>query len=90
MGPQARQEYLAQMRGRYRGASRSEKGRLLTEGRCCTNPHWPARCQPTGFSPADAIRHWSAEGGYPIQDFAAEDHLNSPARLGSGREDQLR
>ena len=24
--------------------------------RCCTNPHWPARCQPTGFSPADAIR----------------------------------
>ena len=23
--------------------------------RCCTNPHWPARCQPTGFSPADAV-----------------------------------
>ena len=44
-------------------------------GRCCTNPHWPARCQPTGFSPADAIRHWSAEGGHPIEDFAAEDHL---------------
>ena len=43
--------------------------------RCCTNPHWPARCQPTGFSPADAIRHWSAEGGHPIEDFAAEDHL---------------
>ena len=45
--------------------------------RCCTNPHWPARCQPTGFSPADAIRHWSAEGGHPIEDFAAEDHLTS-------------
>ena len=44
-------------------------------GRCCTNPHWPARCQPTGFSPADAIRHWSAEGGHPIEDFAAEDYL---------------
>ena len=43
--------------------------------RCCTNPHWPVRCQPTGFSPADAIRHWSAEGGHPIEDFAAEDHL---------------
>ena len=43
--------------------------------RCCTNPHWPARCQPTGFSPADAIRHWSAEGGHPIEDFAAENHL---------------
>ena len=43
--------------------------------RCCTNPHWPARCQPTGFSPADAIRHWSAEGGHPIEDFAAVDHL---------------
>ena len=42
---------------------------------CCTNPHWPARCQPTGFSPADAIRHWSAEGGHPIEDFAAVDHL---------------
>ena len=39
------------------------------------NPHWPARCQPTGFSPADAIRHWSAEGGHLIEDFAAEDHL---------------
>ena len=44
-------------------------------GHCCTNPNWPARCQPTGFSPADAIRHWSAEGGHPIEDFAAEDYL---------------
>ena len=44
-------------------------------GRCCTNPHWPARYPPTGFSPADAIRHWSAEGGHPIEDFAAEDYL---------------
>ena len=35
-----------------------------------------ARTMPTtGFSPADAIRHWSAEGGHPIEDFAAEDHL---------------
>ena len=24
-------------------------------GRCCTNRHGPARCQPTGSSPADAI-----------------------------------
>ena len=24
-------------------------------GRCCTNRHWPARCPPTGSSPADAI-----------------------------------
>ena len=23
--------------------------------RCCTNRHWPARCPPTGSSPADAI-----------------------------------
>ena len=23
--------------------------------RCCTNRQWPARCQPTGSSPADAI-----------------------------------
>ena len=25
--------------------------------RCCTNRHEPARCPPTGSSPADAIRH---------------------------------
>ena len=44
-------------------------------GRCCMNRHWPARCQPTGFLPADAIRRWSAEGGHPIQDLTAEDDL---------------
>ena len=43
--------------------------------RCCTNRHGPARCPPTGSSPADAIRHWSAEGGHPIQDLTAEDGL---------------
>ena len=44
-------------------------------GRCCTNRHWPARCQSTGSSPADAIRHWSAEGDHPIEDLTAEDGL---------------
>ena len=44
-------------------------------GRCCTNRHWPARCQPTGSSPADAIRHWSAEIDHPIEDLTAEDGL---------------
>ena len=43
--------------------------------RCCMNRHWPARCPPTGSSPADAIRRWSAEGGHPIQDLTAEDDL---------------
>ena len=43
--------------------------------RCCTNRHWPARGQSTGSSPADAIRHWSAESGHPIQDLTAEDYL---------------
>ena len=43
--------------------------------RCCTNRHGPARCPPTGSSPADAIRHWSTEGGHPIQDLTAEDGL---------------
>ena len=43
--------------------------------RCCTNRHWPARCPPTGSSPADAIRHWSAEGGHSIEDFTAENGL---------------
>ena len=55
---------------------------VSTSRRCCTNPHWPARCQPTGFSPADAIRHWSAEGGHPIEDFAAEDYTHSPCPAG--------
>ena len=44
-------------------------------GRCCTNRDWPARCPPTGSSPAEAIRHWSAEGGHPIEDLTAEDDL---------------
>ena len=44
-------------------------------GRCCTNRHWPARCQSTRSSHADAIRHWSSEGGHPIQDLTAEDDL---------------
>ena len=40
--------------------------------RIVSGPHDAHR---TGFSPADAIRHWSAEDGHPIEDFAAEDHL---------------
>ncbi|MBF8300799.1 MAG: Integrase catalytic protein [Acidobacteria bacterium] len=39
MGPQARQEYLAQMRDRYVRASRREKGRLLTEAVTVTGYH---------------------------------------------------
>ncbi len=48
---------------------------LSRHTRWCTNRHGPARCPPTGSSPADAIRHWSAEGGHPIQDLTAEDGL---------------
>ena len=44
-------------------------------GRCCTNRQWPARGQSTGSSPADAIRHWSAESGHPIEDLTAENGL---------------
>ena len=40
--------------------------------RIVTGPHDANR---QDSSPADAIRHWSAEGGHPIEDFAAEDHL---------------
>ena len=39
MGPQARHEYLAQMRDRYVRASRREKGRLLTEAVTVTGYH---------------------------------------------------
>ena len=46
-----------------------------TRRRCCTNRQWPARGQSTGSSPADAIRHWSAEGGHPIEDLTAENGL---------------
>ena len=48
---------------------------LSRHTRCCTNRHGPARCPPTGFLPADAIRRWSTEGGHPIQDLTAEDGL---------------
>ena len=58
--------------------------------RCCTNRQWPARGQSTGSSPADAIRHWSAEGGHPIEDLTAENGLTPPARLDSGREGHRR
>ena len=43
--------------------------------RCCMSRNWPARCQSTGSSPADAIRHWSTEGDHPIEDLTAEDGL---------------
>ena len=49
--------------------------RDVEERRCCTNRNWPARCQSTRSSPADAIRHWSAEGGHPIEDLTADDGL---------------
>ena len=39
MGPQARQEYLAQLRDRYQRASRPEKGRVLTEAVTVTGYH---------------------------------------------------
>ena len=39
MGPQARQEYLAQMRDRYVRASRREKGLMLTEAVTVTGYH---------------------------------------------------
>ena len=48
---------------------------LIDARRCCMNRHWPARCPPTEFLPADTIRRWSAKGGHPIQDLTAEDDL---------------
>ena len=43
-----------------------------------------AGCQPTGFSPADTIRHWSAELGQPIEDLTAEDDIERVAMLLTG------
>ena len=48
---------------------------VASEGRCCMNRHWPARCPPTECLPADTRRRWSAKGGHPIQDLTAEDDL---------------
>ena len=39
MEPQARQEYLAQLRDRYVRAARQEKGRMLTEAVTVTGYH---------------------------------------------------
>lgn len=39
MGPQARQEYLAQLRDRYLRAARAEKGRMLMEAVTVTGYH---------------------------------------------------
>ena len=60
---------------RRRGRGGLDLGRGGSEGRCCTNRDWPARCPPTGSSPVEAIRHGSAEGGHPIEDLTAEDDL---------------
>ena len=46
----------------------------------------PHDAQSKGSSPADAIRHWSAEGGHPIEDLIAEDDLTPLPKLDSGRE----
>ncbi len=59
----------AGLSGRSYGATKRPRWR------CCTNRHGTARCPPTGSSPADAVRHWSAEGGHPIQDLSAKDGL---------------
>ena len=54
MGPQARQEYLAQMRERYLGASRRAKGALLDEAVAVTGYHRKA-----------LIRAWRRPDGAP-------------------------
>jgi hypothetical protein len=54
VGPQARNEYLTQMRDRYVGASRTEKGRLLTEAVTVTGYHRKAIIRAWG-RPADTL-----------------------------------
>ena len=61
--------------GAKNGTRRRVGRRCADARRCCTNRPWPARCPPTGSSLADAIRHWSAELGHPIEDLTAEDDL---------------
>ena len=56
---------------------------LSRHTRWCMNRNWPARCPPTESSPADAIRHGSAEDGHPIQDLTAEE-CSAPGFLDSG------
>ena len=60
MGPQARDEYLAQMRDRYGRAARTEKGRMLTEAVTVTGYHWKA-----------IIRAWRRPAERPARGAAA-------------------
>ena len=62
-------------RGAVERSSGCHRSPVAARRRCCTNRQWPARGQSTGSSPADAIRHWSAEGGHPIEDLTAENGL---------------
>ena len=66
VGPQARHEYLAQMRDRYLRAARREKGRMLTEAVTVTGYHrkaiiraWqrpaPRGARGAAAGPADAL-----------------------------------
>ena len=57
MGRQARAEYLARMRGRYRGADRRTKGELL--GEICTVMGWhrKAAIRALGREPAARVPH---------------------------------
>ena len=70
--PDALQVLVLTVAGRV---NRPPEDSACVSRRCCTNRPWPARGQSTGSSPADAIRHWSAEGGHPIEDLTADDDL---------------
>ena len=56
MGPEARDEYLAQLRDRYVRATRTEKGRMLTEAETVTGYHRKA-----------VIRAWRRPEGRPAR-----------------------
>ena len=75
MAREAAKHFMERNSGHIVNIGSTAAVRGAAKGRCCTNRHWPARCQPTGFLPADAIRHWSAEGGHLIQNLTAEDDL---------------
>ena len=65
-------------------AARGVVARILTG----PHDHWPARCQSTRSSPADAIRHWSAEGGHPIEDLTRARACAAASAVTAGRRSQ--
>ena len=88
MGPQARDEYLAQLRDRYVRATRTEKGRMLTEAEAVTGYYRKAvirawrRCRlasaPGAVRPSDRPRRFAICANSALVPHFAITHTSRP------------